>query len=120
MSGKFKRNATRQQPAGIVGNQQQLPPAPTSEDEYASYAQAIAVLIGQGVPGGIFTDMVHGTSPELIQTAASKSVEECLAWFQETPSAGAILSTTPGFEVFAREFHARACVLYPQSPKVTL
>jgi len=113
MSGKVKR--PQRAAAGVsIAPAANLPPVPPPKDEYAEYAQVIAVTIGQGVPGDMFADLVNAQNPELVRKAAAYTFDECLAWFNQTQSAAEILNATPGFDVFVRAFHARALATYPK------
>lgn len=90
------------------------PPVPQApEGGEAEYANAIAVAIREGLPGGEFARVVNLMSADAVKTAASFELADCIAWFLRDPAAAAILNATPGFEKFATEFHAQARAFYP-------
>lgn len=90
------------------------PPAPaTKNGEAVNAAKAIAAAINQGLPGNQFANLMNVMNGASVKLAASLTVPEVIAWFQEEPAAAEILKACPTFDQFAQTFHARARELYP-------
>lgn len=90
------------------------PPAPATTNEASiNAAKAVAAAINQGLPGDQFANLMNVMSSKNVKLAASLTLPEVIAWFQEDATAAAILKACPGFEQFAAAFHARARAIYP-------
>lgn len=88
-------------------------PVPPANPNARDHALMIAAAIERGMSGEMFAQLVEMNEPKLIQTAAQYSLEQCIAWFRETPDAAEILDRTGTFPQFAQDFHNYARNRYP-------